>query len=220
MLRAAQFCRNPASSKGRIPVEVFEVLDLRLAALAPGSTKVILTGSCNPDMFGFSYFEDTLDRVFRILDAETPERVVEAVSRVGHQSGRKVGELMRVISNEKLETEISWRTPSGLHREWDANREKLVSTAETLRKLTTAQPEQFHFRGVVSMLNRNGKMGIAVENRGKDVIAEFPSLLLPNVQRFRLNDPISGIMEKNTIVNSVTGYEKSNYSVLEFDPVE
>ena len=62
--------------------EVHDIVDLRLAGIATGSTRLFITAKNAPDLFGRSLSEESLNHSFNLLQSQSPEELTDRKSVV------------------------------------------------------------------------------------------------------------------------------------------
>ena len=202
-----------------LEADVRRRLDLRLASVAPGSTRLFISGQTSPDLFGYSLITQTLDHTFDLLAAEAPIAVLDQVSAVGHHSVVALQRYLRGLHNFGLEAEMSWDTPSHSHRTWYGDKSRLVSLSSMLGRLTQEAPVTFRFTGIVISLSLKGVVEIE-ENRQGRTVARYFDALLPSIQRLHVGQECSGTMVKQTVVHTTTGLRKSSFVLGNIIPRE
>lgn len=94
------------SQRRDILPDVKRRLDLRLARVAAGSTRLFVSGQTSPDLFGNSLLNTSLERTFDLLAADNPDAVLDQMLVVGHQSILALQRFLRGIHDCNLEVEM------------------------------------------------------------------------------------------------------------------
>lgn len=196
----------------RIKNEVHQRLDLRLASIAPGSTRLFISGQTNPDLFGYSLLDTALTRTFDLLGAEAPTDVLDQVAAVGHPSIVALQRYLRGLHDCGLEAEMNWDTPAHTDRSWYGNKNRLVKLSNMLGRVAQEAPVTFQFSGIVVSLSLKGVAEIE-DNRQGRLVARYFEALLPAVQRLHIGQECQGTMVKQTVVHTTTGLRKSSYTL-------
>ncbi|MHA2231081.1 MAG: hypothetical protein ACXAB4_01130 [Candidatus Hodarchaeales archaeon] len=209
----SQRLRKGVDPRRKISKEIINTLDLRLAGISTGSTRLFLTGRTSPDLFGYSLLENTLENTFGLLSADTPDRLTESASDMGIRGAQNINRLLRTLSTSGLEVEISWNSPADKQYVWSGTKEKMLSITNTLESIESLKPEHIEFMGELIMLSMKGQFEIK-DKSGLTYKGTFPSQLLQKMKEFRLGEIVQGVIEGKTTVNMATGYEKTHFSLL------
>lgn len=190
--------------------EVRRRLDLRLASVAAGSTRLFISGQTSPDLFGYSLLNTALDCTFDLLTAETPATVLDQVATVGHRSVVALKRYLRGLHDCGLETEMSWDTPAHSYRTWHGDHNRLVSLGAMLGRVTEEAPVTFQFSGIVISLSLKGVVEVDDARQGR-IVARYFDALLPAVQLLHVGQECQGAMVKQTVVHTTTGLRKASF---------
>ncbi len=102
--------------------------------MAPGSTKLFLTGRISPDLYGNSLIEDSLENTFNLLNSESSEQLTESVSKIGVRSAKNINNLLKEINLSGLEAEISWASQFDRLFVWNGNKDNILKVINSLEK--------------------------------------------------------------------------------------
>jgi hypothetical protein len=216
ILLASQHIKQGGTTRGKIPKDIINTLDLRLAGISSGSTKVFITGSTSPDLFGNSLLENSLENTFKLLESETPEKLTESVSTMGIRGVNKIKGLLKTLDKSDLEAEMIWSSPSQKNYHWIGKKNVILQMANSLDSIKSTEPELFQITGKFVMGSLKGQFEI--ENKsGESYRGRFPSELVNDIETLHLGQIVEAKIEKNSIVNESTGQEKINYKLVSFD---
>ena len=212
---ASYYIRSGKEIGNRIPADIKHLLDLRLADLRSGSTRVFVTGMLSPDLFGNSLLENSLDGAFRLLNAESSDELEEAASNVGIRSARRVHNLLDALDKAGLEAVFEWVTPGNEERVWNGNAKSIRRISSSLKQLKVKDPEYFNVTGQLVTLSLKGKFEIRVpeEVGAKTYQGTFPTRLLDTVKQFHIGDEVLARIEARKIVNEATGAVRVRYNL-------
>ena len=188
-------------------------LDLRLAGVAAGSTRLFVSGQTSPDLFGNSLLNTSLERTFDLLAADDPDAVLDQVPAVGHQSIMALQRFLRGIHDCHLEVEMKWDTPANEFRTWAGGTNRLVSLSTMLGHMAEEAPVSFNFTGIVISLSLKGIIEVQDEQQGR-ILARYPELLLPAIQSLHVGQECRGSMVQQTIVHTTTGTRKASFTLM------
>lgn len=201
-------------AKRRFAEDIIALLDLRLAGLAPGSTRLILTGNTAPDLFGNSSLETCFEKTFSLLSSNNTEEMTENVAIIGSRTAKEINKFLKVLGTQSISCELIWASPENQIMKWEADVVKIGSIINTLNKIHAIPPERINILGEVSMVSINGLFEL---NSSRMIFkGSFPNELLQKVKELHLGDTISASIEKTIIINELTRYEKISYSLIDF----
>jgi hypothetical protein len=202
--------------KSRIPIELLKTLNLRLAGLGYGSTKLYFSATLNPNLFGYSLIEDSLQKTFGIFNSGSSQELTDSVSEVGPRSASNINRLLKTLTRYNLEAEISWTDPNQIEHKWEGSANSILQISNTLDTVINSHKESVQFIGEVIMLHKKGRFEIRTEN---DITYRgyFPLDILDKVTKVRVGEYARGEIEIETTMNKATGYEKTTYILMSLE---
>ena len=193
--------------------EVHDIVDLRLAGIATGSTRLFITANNAPDLFGRSLSEEALNHSFNLLQSQSPEELTQSASKIGKDGVKKLYKFVTSISNADLEVDLNWTSPSNEKFAWQGNRETLLKVAQSLNNLQISEPETVLFSGELIGISLRGTFEIKTDDK-KTIKGSYPNELIAEAKTLTIGSHYSGKLEKKTIINSATETEKIFYTLL------
>lgn len=165
--------------------DVVSALNLKLAGLAYGSTRIFLTGNAMPDLTGESLLQATLTQTFRLLNS-AQEDFYDAVDAMGGKSAHQLNEFMKALDDAGLAAQFTWQSPKG-RQFWEGRPDEITrirSLLDTLR-----EPERYEetLEGRVAGITDTGRLDLRTDD-GK-VSIRFPLKLTGQVQRLTISSP-------------------------------
>jgi len=109
--KAAAYRIRHGTASGGIKNDITETLNLKLAGLAPGSTRIFITGIGTPDLSGESLLHSTLVQTFCLLNAQN-DVFYDAVDAIGGRAAQHFADAMKAIDMAGLAAEFSWNAPT------------------------------------------------------------------------------------------------------------
>ena len=91
-----------------VGADVVNALNLKLAGLSYGSTRIFVTGSVMPDLTGESLLQATLTQTFRLLNSRQDE-FYDAVDAVGGRSAHQMSGFMKALDDAGLAAQFAWQ---------------------------------------------------------------------------------------------------------------
>lgn len=165
-----------------VGADVVSALNLKLAGLAYGSTRVFVTGNAMPDLTGESLLQATLTQTFRLLNSKQ-EDFYDAVDAIGGKSAHQLSEFMKALDGAGLAAQFTWQSPKG-RQFWEGRSDEITrlrSLLDTLR-----EPERYEevIEGRVAGITDTGRLDVRTDD-GK-VSIRFPLKLTAQVQRLTI----------------------------------
>jgi hypothetical protein len=87
---------------GKYMDEVKQSINLKFERLVPGSTRIIITGNSNPDLFGNSILESALGNTFDILNISDSSDLIPGSEKVGGNSIKKLNDLLSISLKKRV----------------------------------------------------------------------------------------------------------------------
>jgi hypothetical protein len=200
--------------KKRVPNVLYEELDLRLAALLPGSSRMVITTSSNRDLLDDGLAKGALARFFRVLESDGQgEEFLESVTDLGPQSSRHVRNLIDLVQNESAEVAISWRYGGELVRQWEGTKESLEKVSFALAVTEVNSKNEVVLQGVVELLSKRERIYLHTDY-GETVRILFPKRLLPSVAELHLDQTVRLRCAVTETTNPFTGESSTFHELL------
>lgn len=162
--------------------DVVNALNLKLAGLAYGSTRIFVTGNAMPDMTGDSLLQATLTQTFRLLNSNH-EDFYDAVDAIGGKSAHQLGEFMKSLDDAGLAAQFTWQAPKG-RQFWEGRPDEITRLRALLD--TLREPERYEeiLEGRVAGITDTGRLDLRTDD-GK-ISIRFPLKLTDQVQRLTI----------------------------------
>ncbi len=182
-----------------VGADVVSALNLKLAGLAYGSTRIFVTGNAMPDLTGESLLQATLTQTFRLLNAEQ-EDFYDAVDAIGGKSAHQLSEFMKALDEAGLAAQVAWQSPKG-RQFWEGRPDEITRIRALLD--TLREPEKYDevIDGRVAGITDIGRLDVRTDD-GK-VSIRFPLQLTDQVQRLTITSPARIRVETHRYWDSV-----------------
>lgn len=201
-------------NKKRVPGHLYEELDLRLAALLPGSSRLVITTTSNRDLFDDGIAKAALDRFFRVLESNGQgDEFLESVTDLGPQSSRRMRDLIELIRAQSAEVDISWRYGGNTVRQWEGNKENLSKVSFSLAVTEVNSINEVILGGVVELLSKRERIHLRSET-GEVIKILFPKKLLPAIAELHLDQQVRLRCAVTETENPYTGESSTFYELL------
>jgi len=162
--------------------DVVSALNLKLAGLGYGSTRIFVTGNVLPDLTGESLLQATLTQTFRLLNSKQ-EDFYDAIDAIGGRSAHQMSEFMKALDDSGLAAEFTWQSPRG-REVWDGRPDEITRIRALLD--TIREPERYEevLEGRVAGITDTGRLDLRTDD-GK-ISVRFPLRLTDQVQRLTI----------------------------------
>lgn len=171
----------------RVKPEVADTLNLKLAGVAFGSTRILITGNGRADLTGENLLHETLVQTFRLLNSNN-EDFYDAIDAVGGRSATHFGEALKAIDNAGFGTEFTWNTQREKFS-WKGMPDEILRIKTLLD--TIKEPDVYveTIHGIVAGIQDTGRLTIRTDE-GKITI-RYPLRLTEYVQKLAIRKPAS-----------------------------
>jgi len=193
--------------------EINNIVNLRLAGISSGSTRLFITANSSPDLFGRSLSEESLNHTFNLLQSQSPEELTQSASKIGKDGVKKLYKFVTAISNADLEIDLNWTSPTNEKFDWKGTKESLVTVAQSLNNLQISDPETVLFSGELIGISLRGTFEIKTDDK-KTIKGNYPNELIAEAKTLTIGSHYSGQLEKKTIINSATESERIFYTLV------
>ena len=213
---AAYRLRNGEEAVHGVGSDISDALNLKLAGMAYGSTRIFLTGNGSPDLTGECLLQVALTQTFRLLNADQ-DGFYDAVDAVGGKSAHQIGEFMKALDKGGLAAQFTWQSPKG-REHWDGRLEDIARLRALLG--TLQEPDRYTetIFGRVAGITDVGRLDLRTE-AGK-ISVRFPLKLTDEVKRLTLTAPARVRVETSRYVDPISKKNIFKRKLLSVDPGE
>lgn len=194
--------------------QIRKSINLQFERLVPGSTRILITGETNPDLFGNSILENALTNTFYVLSSDQ-QGVLEASEKIGGSGIKKISDILTTADKNELEFDLEWKAPNDVLHKWVANKDTIQSLNNTISKIHIDAPITIEFNASIIMQSIKGVMEVKDLDDGKQIKFRFPLSMIEKVKQYQIGDSCTFKLSQKTIKNSITGDEKNTYELLE-----
>lgn len=170
------------ASRGGVASDVVSALNLKLAGLAYGSTRIFVTGNSMPDLTGESLLQATLTQTFRLLNSKHDD-FYDAVDAVGGKSAHQLSEFMKSLDDAGLAAQFTWQSSKG-RQYWEGRPDEITRIRSLLDTLKEPEIYEEVMQGRVAGITDSGRLDLRT-NEGK-ISIRFPLRLTEQVQRLTI----------------------------------
>ena len=200
--------------KRRVPSHLYGELDMRLSALLPGSSRLIITSASNRDLLGDGISKGALDRVFRLLDTNGEgQDFLAAVTELGPSSARRLRDLIDIVRVESAELECYWRYAGETVHTWNGSRRVLDQVSLALAVTEVKAKEEISIDGVIELLSKRERIQLRADS-GEIVRILYPKRLLAAVSALHLDQRVKFLCAVTETENPLTGESSTFYELI------
>jgi len=189
-----------------------DTIDLRFEGIGRGSTIFYLSGRTSPDLFGTSIIQEALENTFNLIKSDNPDKLLENIGDVGISSIKPLSRFLLELSNDELDIDLRWQSPNDREFLWEGRTENINSLYNSLNQINISDPIDIGFEGELITISSKGKFEIQTINN-LHLFGHFSNDLLEKMKEFHIGDVCKGIITKTTILNPVTGKEKTEFNL-------
>ena len=162
--------------------EVTDTLNLKLAGITSGSTRILLTGNGRADLTGENLLHETLIQTFRLLNANN-EDFYDSIDAIGGRSASYFGYALKAIDTAGFSTEFSWNTENEKFS-WRGLPDDILRIKTLLDTVKEPEVYQETINGTVAGILDTGRLDIrTVEGK---ITIRYPLKLTEYVQRLSI----------------------------------
>jgi hypothetical protein len=213
---ALRFTRGGLDRK-RVPKDLYDELDLRLAALLPGSSRIVVTTAAHRDLLDDGISKGALNRVFQVLETRgRGAEFLEAVTDLGPSGARRLRDLLRLVIAAGAELDLEWRYSGETVRRWEGNDATIATVTNALDVTEMAAREEVTLSGVIELLSKRERIHLRTE-QGRTVRILFPSVLLSRVAELHLDQSVRLRCSVTETMNPLTNETSTFYELIQVD---
>lgn len=199
----------------RVPDDLYNELDLRLAAVLPGSARLVITTASHRDLFDDGLSKGALDRIFGVLDSRGKgEAFLQAVTDLGPASCRRLREFLHLARASSTQLKLSWRYSGEVAREWDGTEEAISAVAFALDVTELVAKEEIFLEGLIELLSKRERIHLLTDS-GETIRILFPKRLLQDVSALHLDQHVKLRCSVTETENPLTGESSTFYELVE-----
>jgi len=199
----------------RIPKDLYEELDLRLAGLLPGSSRFVISAAANRDLLDDGLSKGAIERVFTVLSSMGKgEEFLSSVNLLGPSSAKSLREFLKVIRSHSAEAEFTWKYSGDEILKWNGNKEAIEAVTSALEVTEIVEQENILLHGKIELLSKRERIELRVDE-GKLIKVLYPKNALPMVSELHLEQEVSLYCQVTETENPITNESSIFYELLE-----
>lgn len=197
----------------KVPVGIKQSLDMRLADLRPGSTKLAITFSTGACELVDTVSSHAVKEIFSVLEATDEDSFISKLAEIGSNSTHNLKNIVEECERNGLSLEMSWIGPlSEGRRSVSLNKEAIDRLTKRLAFTEISKPWNEIITGELSLLSMYGKLEV-VNAEGK-IKASYPIDMLTEIQsKFKVGSHVSMVASVTEIHNDRLKISRRNYMI-------
>lgn len=202
-------------NRKRIPNDLYETLDLRLAGILPGSSRLIVVATADRDLLGDGLAKNALERIFSVLETQGngPE-FLEAITDLGPSSAKRLREFLKLLKYYSAEAEFSWKYSGEPVKYWNGTKEIIDSVASALEVTEIKEQARIDLSGKIELLSKRERIALRTQD-GKLTRILYPKILLTEVSTLHLDQEVTLLCQVTETENPLTNESSIFYELLE-----
>jgi len=197
----------------KVPLEIKSNLDMRLANISPGSTRLTITLSTGQCELFETVSSRALKEVIALLTSNTDDEMMSQVAEIGFNSTQSMRKIISECIKNDLHFDFSWVGPfSDGVKLVEVTPEKIKRFNEGLEQTIVSPTRDEIISGELVVLSVYGKLEI--ESEGVRYKLAFPPDFFPKIQqKCRVGELIKILASVTDINNVRLGIQRHNYTV-------
>lgn len=186
--------------------DLVDLVDLRLAGMAFGSTRLIVTGNTAPDIFGYSILEEVFKNLFNVLDDRSmeEENINDLLHNFGKRGVRNLLSFLDLLLHDNIQIDITWNAPNNKELLWKGDYQKIFMLHKLLASSEIKEPEIKNISGRVKLLSESGRIVIERFEDGKSISIKFTHNMYAAVSHLTLGKLLVFECEVQKVFNKNT----------------
>lgn len=197
----------------KVPSEVKSALDLRLANITPGSTKLGVTFSTGSCELVETIQSRAVKEIFSLLEATDDETFMSKISEIGYNSTTNLKNILQECESNNLNFDLTWVGPfsDGVKKvSLNSNGVKMLTNRLSMTSIVLLPDEII--TGELAVLSMYGKIEIASDDR--KIKASYPIDMLKDIQgKYKVGERVSLIASVSEVHNKQIGITRKNYMI-------
>jgi hypothetical protein len=191
-----QYGKERVSAKERDFVN--EQLNLCLDRIEVGSTRLFVTGSTNPDLFGQSLMQQSIIGMYDLLETNDAEDLLNKSTNSSRKALRETGKWLKTLGTNRMECELLWDNTDYEIKRWEGTLPRISQMAKSLGQIQATQSSSVPLSGNLITISLRGRGYIEIDIGKKELIR----IGIANTQREELNQLELGNMVETTVKKS------------------
>ena len=197
----------------KVPHETKSALNLRLADLSPGSTKLGVTFSTGMSELVETTSSKAVKEIFELLNSNNDQSLMNHVAEIGFNSTQSLKRIIDECDRHHLTFDVTWTGPfSDENSSASLDSEKIKHLLSRLSTTTVHEPVIEIIAGELVVLSKYGRLEVDID--GEHLKATYPINMLNDIQnKYKVGQQITLSIETTDIFNESIGLHRKNHLV-------
>lgn len=220
VLQAAAYrFRYKDEDKAEARHHVRQILDLRLAGLGEGSTRLYLTGNATPDLAGQSLLEEAMKQFFTLLNADR-DSFFDAIHAMGPRAARAAEALLKAMESEEIAAELNWTAPDLQSYRWEGKTDRIILLRSLLEQTEERQTEIVELQGSISLLSDTTRLEIREDGKFRPTKIRYRKDQLPLIAGLTVSQRVTVETEKTSFFDKAEQKLIEQYRLVNITPAD
>lgn len=217
LVRSAYFSRTHTEPMYGAADELSREIGLSLIGVAPGSTRLFISGSATPDTTGDSAFWDGVSSVIDVLsNSANFEQFFDRLDDIGERAAEALHQTLKAIEGEECSMQLTWHGSGGF-RTVEATFDRVVQMRTLLDGFSDSEERQERLSGRVSLLSVKGRMQVEMDDGSKATVRFKPRTQAALVAGLTLNAQVQLDVAVRVTHDPISDHDVKRYSLLGLD---
>lgn len=201
--------------KKRVPQHLYGSLNLRLAGILPGSSRIVVAANAERDLLDDGLAKQSLERIFSVLQSQgTGEEFLESVTTLGPAGAKKLRDLLRLISAQSAETEFTWKYSGEKVGYWNGTKDSIEKVASALEVTEIKEQENITLLGKIELLSKRERLHLRT-HESRLIRILYPNRLLSIVTTLHLEQEVTLLVQVTETLNPLTSESSVFYELVD-----
>jgi len=201
----------------RVPAEVYSDLDLRLAGLLPGSSRLLVVAAANRDLLDDGMAKGAIERVFSVLNSESfGEEFIERTMDLGPLAAKRLREVLRIARVHNGASELTWSYRGTQLNTWFGDIDRVNSMTNALEMTEIEESTVQTLFGSIELLSKRERIHLR-EATGQLTKILFPMRMLSEVSELHLGQEVRLRCQVTATENPATEERTTYVELLEIE---
>jgi hypothetical protein len=212
-----QYGKEKVTGKERSFVN--EQLNLCLNSIEVGSTRLFVTGSTNPDLFGQSLMQQSVIGMYDLLETEDPEELLTRSLNSSRKALKETGKWLKTLGINRMECELIWDNTDYEIKRWEGTLPRIGQMVQSLGQIQATQSSSVPLSGSLITISLRGRGYIEIDIGKKELVR----IGIANTQREELNrlelgNIVEMTVKKSEFTNVLTRTTRYRYDLEKISP--
>lgn len=205
----------PGRTFTKVPADIHQRVDARLAATMPGSTRLIVTTASNRDLFDYGITREAIGRVVEMLQTNGDgDGFDTAAAALGPAGARHLRALVQQLAKDNGEVELTWRFAGGVAEQWRGDNAVLEKLKTSLSAVDIKPTEIRQVSGAIENLSIHERFDIRTDG-GKAIRIRYAYSLSRSVNQLKLRQNVTLKCAVTDVVSMRGDRVRTAYELIE-----